>query len=155
MERGEALDDEDRLNLALSPLMRQRRPLRDREVVQTLKTVAEALPRAERTPVVEALTVLARLLMDDAQIRELLEVLAMTNAMRELNEMLDDVLRRGQAEGKEEGELEGYRTGLRALLRARFASVPDALEQRIATASRATLDDLYTRAATVATVDAL
>jgi len=100
---------------------------------------------------VEALAVLARLLMDDAQIEELLGVLTMTNAMRELNEMLDDALRRGHADG----ELEGYRQGLRALVRARFGAVPDTLEQRIATASRATLDDLYARALTVSAVDML
>lgn len=56
VERGEALDDEDRLSLALLPLMRQRRPLSDAEVVATFKTVAGTLPREERTLVVEALT---------------------------------------------------------------------------------------------------
>lgn len=167
VEHGEKLNDEDRLTLALLPLMRQRRPLSDRVVVETIKTVAEALPREERTPTVEALAVLARLLMDEAQIRELLGVLTMTNAMKELNEMIDDALRRGLAEGrvegrvegeakgKAEGELEGYRAGLRVLVRARFGKAPDALEARIARATRTTLDDLYARALTVADADAL
>ncbi len=156
VERGEALDDKDRLTLALLPLMHQRRPLADKAAAATLKTVAGALPREERTLVVEALTVLAQLAMDETQIRELLEVLTMAYAV---NEMIEDALRRGQAdgkaEGKAEGALEGYRMGLRVLVRARFGAVPAVLEQRIATATSAALDELYARATTVADIDAL
>lgn len=58
-------------------------------------------------------------------------------------------------EGVEVGLAEGKRQALRLLVAARFGSVPDALEPRIASAGGAELDDLLRRATTVASAEAL
>jgi len=64
-------------------------------------------------------------------------------------------LARGLARGREEGREEGARETLRRFVEARFGAVSPALEQRIAAADRATLDQLVARAAVVPTVDDL
>lgn len=149
VERGEALDVSDQAALALLPLMHQRRPLREAEAAETLRRVAEALPLAERSLTVGALAALAwRYNMDEEQIRSLLEVLQMTNA---LDEMLDDAIRRGL----NEGEILASQEALRVVVRERFGAVPDGLERRIAGADRTTLSVLIARAATIADVAAL
>lgn len=63
--------------------------------------------------------------------------------------------RRGREEGREEGRQEGTRAAVRRVLRARFGAVPEAVEQRIAAADRAALDQLIERAAIVPAVDDL
>lgn len=63
--------------------------------------------------------------------------------------------RRGREEGREEGRQEGTRAAVRRVLRARFGAIPVAVEQRIAAADRATLDQLIERAAIVPAVDDL
>ena len=57
--------------------------------------------------------------------------------------------------GREEGRQEGTRAAVRRVLRARFGAIPVAVEQRIAAADRATLDQLIERAAIVPAVDDL
>ncbi len=64
-------------------------------------------------------------------------------------------LARGRAEGRDEGRAEGTRETLRRFIQARFGVVPPAVEQRIAAADRATLDQLVERAAVVQTIDDL
>jgi len=64
-------------------------------------------------------------------------------------------LARGLARGREEGREEGARETLRRFVEARFGAVPPALEQRIAAANRATLDQLVERVAVVPTIDDL
>jgi len=61
----------------------------------------------------------------------------------------------GRDEGRAEGRDEGTRETLRRFIQARFGAVPPAVEQRIAAADRATLDQLVERAAVVPTVDDL
>ncbi len=63
--------------------------------------------------------------------------------------------RRGLEQGLEQGREEGKREALRRIVQARFRSVPEAVEQRIAAADRATLDQLIERAGVVPTVDDL
>jgi len=63
--------------------------------------------------------------------------------------------RRGREEGREEGRQEGTRAAVRRVLRARFGAIPVAVEQRIAAADRATLDQLIERAAIVPAVNDL
>jgi len=65
------------------------------------------------------------------------------------------VERMGLARGREEGREEGARETLRRFVEARFGVVPPALEQRIAAADRATLDQMVERAAVVQTVNDL
>lgn len=54
--------------------------------------------------------------------------------------------------GIEQGRDEGKREALRRIVRARFQTAPDALEQRITTATGATLDLLLDRALIVQTI---
>jgi len=65
------------------------------------------------------------------------------------------VERMGLARGLARGREEGARETLRPFVEARFGAVPPALEQRIAAADRATLDQLVARAAVVPTIDDL
>jgi len=62
---------------------------------------------------------------------------------------------RGRQEGRQEGRDEGIREALRRVVRARFQTVPEALEQRIAEADRAALDRMLDRASVVQAVDEL
>jgi len=64
-------------------------------------------------------------------------------------------LARGRAEGRAEGRDEGTRETLRRFIQARFGVAPPAVEQRIAAADRAMLDQLVERAAVAPTVDDL
>jgi len=61
----------------------------------------------------------------------------------------------GRDEGRVEGRDEGTRETLRRFIQARFRAVPPAVEQRIAAADRATLDQLVERVAVVQTIDDL
>lgn len=57
--------------------------------------------------------------------------------------------------GLARGRAEGTRETVRRFIQARFGVVPPAVEQRIAAADWATLDQLIERAAVVPTVDDL
>ncbi len=61
------------------------------------------------------------------------------------------VERMGLARGRDEGT----RETLRRFIQARFGVIPPAVEQRIAVADRATLDQMIERAAVVQTIDDL
>jgi hypothetical protein len=56
---------------------------------------------------------------------------------------------------REEGRLEAKREAVREVVRARFGTVPQALEERLATADEATLNTLIQRAATAPSTDQL
>ncbi len=72
---------------------------------------------------------------------------------------LERGLERGREEGREEGREQGHDEGMREALRrvveARFGAAPQALEQRIATADRATLDQLLDRSIKARSIDDL
>ncbi len=64
-------------------------------------------------------------------------------------------LERGRQEGRQEGRDEGIREALRRIVQARFGTVPEALERRIAEADRAALDQMLDRVIIIETVDDL
>ena len=61
----------------------------------------------------------------------------------------------GRQEGRQEGRDEGIREALRRVAQARFGVAPEALEQRIAEADRAALDQMLDRVSIVQAVDDL
>jgi hypothetical protein len=61
----------------------------------------------------------------------------------------------GRLEGREEGRLDAKREDIRQFVRARFGSVPQALEERLAAADEATLNAFIQRAATAPSADQL
>jgi hypothetical protein len=63
--------------------------------------------------------------------------------------------RMAREEGREEGRLNAKREDIREFVRARFGTVPQALEERLATADEATLNSLIQSAAPVAAADQL
>jgi hypothetical protein len=81
-------------------------------------------------------------------VRAILEELSMANPLQEL---IDERVARGETTG----EIRGKRGALRTVLQARFGSLPEAVEQRIAAADADQLDALIGRAATVASPDEL
>ncbi len=70
-----------------------------------------------------------------------------------LQTLIEDSITKGLVEGRQEGKieggLEGRQASLRRVLRSRFGTIPDSLEQRIAAATMAELDDLIDRAVLV------
>jgi len=81
-------------------------------------------------------------------VQAILEELSMVNPLQEL---IDEREARGEATG----EIRGKRQAVRTVLQARFGSLPEAVEQRIAAADADQLDTLVSRAATVASPDEL
>jgi hypothetical protein len=81
-------------------------------------------------------------------VQAILEELSMANPLQEL---IDERVARGEARG----EIRGKRHALRTFLQARFGSLPEAVEQRIAAAGAAQLDALASRAATIDSPDEL
>jgi len=68
---------------------------------------------------------------------------------------ITSVERMGLERGRQEGRQEGLRAAARGVVRARFGSIPEAVERRIAAADEATLDQLIKRVVVVPTVDDL
>jgi uncharacterized protein YfiM (DUF2279 family) len=68
-------------------------------------------------------------------------------------------MQEGRAQGMQEGRAQGMQEGQRAMLRrmarARFGSLPEALERRIAEADQATLDLFADRLGAVSSPDEL
>ena len=60
---------------------------------------------------------------------------------------------KGRAEGLLEGILEGKRELVRSMMQRRFGALPEALDQRLATADQAVLDTIADRLLTAATID--
>jgi hypothetical protein len=140
--RGEPFTPADRVDLILSPLMRQSRPVPD--VLREAAPLTQRLPAAQQEPTVGALLGLAYHYVDEDVVQAILEELSMANPLQTL---IDE--RMAQAESK------GKREALRTVLQARFGSLPEAVEQRIAAADADQLDALIGRAAIVASPDEL
>ncbi len=79
IEFGEALDAQDRIDLILSPLMRQRRALDD--VLPDAAQLAQALPSSQLKPTVAALLGLAYHYVDERTVKEILEGIDMVNLL--------------------------------------------------------------------------
>jgi hypothetical protein len=140
--RGEPFTASDRVDLILSPLMRQSRPVQD--VLREVAPLTQRLPKAQQEPTVGALLRLAYHYVDEDVVQAILEELSMANPLQTL---IDE--RMAEAESK------GKREMLRIVLRSRFGALPEAVEQRIAAADADQLDALASRAAIVASPDEL
>jgi len=154
--RGEIFTPADRVDLILSPLMRQRRTLA--KVLPEAVKLTTALPEAEQEPTVGALLGLAYHYVDESVITAILEGLSMTNPLQTLIEkrMAEGEARglaEGEARGLAEGEARGKRVSLRTFLEAKFGLLPDTIARRIAAADERELDALLVRAASVQSID--
>ena len=144
--RGEPFTATDRVDLILSPLMRQSRPVQD--VLREAAPLTQRLPAAQQEPTVGALLGLAYHYVEEDVVKAILEELSMANPLQEL---IDERVAQGEATG----EIRGKREALRMVLRGRFGALPEAVEQRIAAADGDQLDAFLGRAATVARPDEL
>jgi hypothetical protein len=140
--RGEPFTATDRVDLILSPLMRQSRPVQD--VLREAAPLTQRLPEAQQESTVGALLGLAYHYVEEDVVRAILEELSMANPLQEL---IDERVARG--------EIEGQRKMLRIFLLSRFGALPETIEQRIAAAGADQLDVLTRRAAIVASLDEL
>ncbi len=142
VSRGEALDAQDRIDLILSPLMRQRRALDD--VLPDAAQLAQALPEGQLKPTVAALLGLAYHYVDERTVKDILEGTDMANLLQQYIE-----------QGLEQGLEQGTRNTIRTVLRSRFGSLPEAVERRITAANADELDALAAHAGTVKDLDEL
>src|SRR5438105_15042187 len=125
--RGEAFTAADRVDLILSPLMRQSRPVQD--VLREAAPLTQRLPKEQQEPTVGALLGLAYHYVEEDVVKAILEELSMANPLQEL---IDERVARG--------ELEGQRKMLRIFLQSRFGALPETIEERIAAAGADQLD---------------
>ena len=155
---------EDRLDLALLPLMRHAAGTGTEAVVREGLELAQALPEGERARPMGALLALAYHYEGEAVLGGLMEELMGTTILDEIfAERMDrrfaQGVLQGVQQGIEEGVLQGSAEGARLLLRRylerRFGLLPPALDARIAAANTAELTALFDRAITTDTIDAL
>lgn len=144
--RGDPLTPTDRVDLILSPLMRQSQPIQD--VLRTAVPLTERLPVEQQDPTIGALLGLAYHYVDEDVVKAILEELSMANPLQTL---IDERM----AEAEIKGQIRGESKALRKFLQARFGTLPESLEQRIDAASAEQLDALLDRAAIVDNLDAL
>ncbi len=142
VSRGEALDAQDRIDLILSPLMRQRRALDD--VLPDAAQLAQALPAGQLKPTMAALVGLAYHYVDKRTVKDILEGIDMANLLQQYIE-----------QGLEQGLEQGTRNTIRTVLRSRFGSLPETVERRITAANADELDALAAHAGTVKDLDEL
>lgn len=144
--RGEALDAQDRIDLILSPLMRQRRALD--VVLPDAANMAQSLPEDQLKPAIAALVGLAYHYVDERVVTEILEGIGMAN-------LLQQYIEQGLEQGLAEGEARGKRDAIQTVLRAHFGPLPHAVEQRIVNAAPDEVDALLARAGVVESSDEL
>jgi len=154
VSRGEGLDAQDRIDLILSPLMRQRRALDD--VLPDAAQLAQALPVDQLKPTMAALVGLAYHYVDERTVKDILEGIDMANLLQQYIEQgLEQGLEQGRKQGLVEGEVRGKRAAVRTVLRSRFGLLPEAADRRVAAAPVDELDVLVVRAGTVDNIDDL
>ena len=159
-ESGGAWGAEDRLDLALLPLMRHAAGIGTEAVVREGLELAQALPEGQRARPMGALLALAYHYEGEAVLVGLMEGLMGTTVLDEIfAERMDRRFAQGVLQGVEQGvplgSAEGARLLLHRYLERRFGIVPPALDARIATANTAELAALFDRAITTDTIDAL
>lgn len=147
--RGEALDAQDRIDLILSPLMRQRRALDD--VLPDATQLAQALPADQLKPTVAALVGLAYHYVDERTVKGILESIDMANL---LQQYIEQGLEQGLEQGRAEGEIKGKRDAIRTFLHVRFGVLPQSVERRVTDAAPDELEALLRRAGTVESLSA-
>ena len=155
---GGAWAPEDRLDLALLPLMAHDRPTE--AVVREGLALAQALPEAERARPMGALLALAYHEEGAAALDRLMEELMSTSLLDLIfAQKVEQGVQRGIEQGVQRGMLLGRAEEARRLLRRylerRFGDVPPALDARIAAADVAELDALFDRALAVEGIEAL
>jgi hypothetical protein len=144
--RGEPFTPTDRVDLILSPLMRQSRPVQD--VLREAAPLTQHLPEGQQESTVGALLGLAYHYIDEDVVQAILEELSMANPLQEL---IDERVAQGEATG----EIRAKREAVWTVLQARFGALPEAVEQRITAADADQLDALIGRAATIDCPDEL
>jgi len=174
--RGGAWGPEDRLDLALLPLMRHAAGTGTEAVVREGLELAQSLPEGERARPMGALLALAYHYEGEAVLGGLLEELMNTTVLDQIfAEKLEQRYVQGVQQGIEQGVQQGIEQGvqqgieqgvqlgsagearllLRRYLGLRFGAIPPALDGRIADASTAELNALFDRAVAANTIDAL
>ena len=144
---------EDRLDLALLPLMRQATGTRTEAVVRDEGLeLAQALPEGERARPMGALLALAYHCEGEAVLGSLLKELMNTTV---LDEIFAEKLEQRYVQGVQQGSAGEARRRLRRYLAQRFGSIPPALDGRIAASGTAELDALFDRALVADTIDTL
>ena len=155
---------EDRLDLALLPLMRHAAGTGTEAVVREGLELAQALPEGERARPMGALLALAYHYEGEAVLGGLLEELMNTTVLDEIfAEKLEQRYAQGIERGVQQGIEQGVQLGstgearrlLRRYLGRRFGIIPPALDDRIAASDAAELDALFDRALVADTIDAL
>jgi len=144
--RGEPFTPADRIDLVLSPLMRQRRSLND--VLPDAVELANHLPEGQQGPTAAALIGLTYHYVDEDLVKAILEDLSMANPLQTL-------IAEREAEAEARGEARGERLALRKVLQARFGSLPEPVERRIAAADARELESLLDAAAIAESLDEL
>ena len=147
---------EDRLDLALLPLMRHAAGMGTEAVVREGLELAQALPEGERARPMGALLALAYHCEGEAVLDGLMEDLMVTTVLDEIfAEKLEQRYAQGIEQGVQQGSAGEARRLLRRYLAQRFGSIPPALEGRIAASDATELDALFDRALVADSVDAL
>ncbi|HVW86626.1 MAG TPA: DUF4351 domain-containing protein [Bryobacteraceae bacterium] len=119
--------------------------LRDRgEAVRRIVGKIAALEAADRETALKALMLLAGLRSLEDVVEEEVSKVPVLNDILE-NRVLGREYNRGREEGREEGVDEEALAFLCRLIRKRFGSVPDGLEQRLASRSKSELEELGER----------
>ena len=152
---GGAWGPEDRLYLALLPLMRHAAGTGTEAVVREGLELAQALPEGERARPMGALLALAYHYEGEAVLGGLLEELMNTTVLDEIfAEKLEQRYAQGVQQGVQLGSAAEALRLLRRYLGGRFGTIPPALDARIADASTAELSALFDRAVAADTIDA-
>jgi len=160
--QGATLTRDDQVGLIFSPLMRQGRTLA--EVLPEAARLTSSLPREDRELTVGALLGLAYHSVEWDVIAAILEEFGMQSVLERyiehrLLQAQEQGLARGLEQGLEQGRTEGLVAGKRVLLRtaleARFGTLPEALDARIASATADELDVLMIRAMAAEAADTM
>jgi flagellar biosynthesis/type III secretory pathway protein FliH len=123
--RSEPLTSVDRIDLVLTPLMRQRRPLE--EVVRDLLPLVSAVPENEQAETVGTIVGLAYHYLDEGAAAALLEGLKMAN---KLVEMIADGIEQGIEQGRELGIEQGRELGIElGIEQGRHQGIEQGIEQ--------------------------
>jgi len=133
---GEAFTKADRIALTMSSLLEYSRPLD--EVLPEVARTAWALPEGQRASIIGAMVGLASYFVDVRVLMSIIREVDLPNLPRH---RVEQCFARSVAEGQERGK----RETMRSILRARFGSLSQAVEQRIANADTAELDALIAR----------
>ncbi len=152
--RGEPLDETDRLELGLLPLMAHPRRTFNEMVTEAL-TLAQALPEGQQPQVAGTLLALAYHYVGKDAFDQLMEEFMATNLLETvLGRSLQQGLEQGMQQGMQQGIRQARRDDVLKVLASRFTSLPEALVGHIgAIDDLARLDALFDLALSAPTLD--